>query len=133
MQRRTIVDVLAEIAAHFAEFRIIYCCVDNTVVIRMSMILINTQRREHKLLKIALLCSRSQQVVVNGQTSQSADVLSGVPQGNVLGPMLFSMYTNDIAEGVTSQMRMFVDDSIVYRQIYTPAYHFTLVSDLNGF
>ena len=59
----------------------------------------------------AFLCSRSQQVVVNGQTSQSADVLSGVPQGSVLGPMLFFMYINDIAEGVTSQMRMFADES----------------------
>ena len=43
------------------------------------------------------------------------------------------MYINHIAEGMTSQMRMFADDSIVYRQIYTPADHFTLVSDLNKF
>ena len=49
----------------------------------------------------------------------------------MLGPMLFLMYINDIAEGVTSQMRMFADDSIVYRQIHTPADHFTLASDLN--
>ena len=41
------------------------------------------------------------------------------------------MYINDIAEGVTSQMRMFADDSSVYRQIHTPADHFTLASDLN--
>ena len=41
------------------------------------------------------------------------------------------MYINDIAEGVTSQMRMFADDSIVYRQIHTPADHFTPASDLN--
>ena len=65
----------------------------------------------------AFLCSRSQQVVVNGQTSQSAGVLSGVPQGSVLSPMLFLMYINDIAEGVISQMRMFADDSIVYLYI----------------
>ena len=60
---------------------------------------------------------RSHQVVVNGQISQSADVLSGVLQGSVLGPMLFLMYIYDIAEGVTSQMRMFAEGSIVYRQI----------------
>ena len=79
----------------------------------------------------AFLCSSSQQFVVNGHTSQSAGILSGVPQGSVLGPMLFLMYVNDTAEGVTSQMRMFADDSIVYRQIHTPADHFTLASDLN--
>ena len=45
--------------------------------------------------------------------------------------LLFLMYINDIAEGVTSQMRMFADDSIVYRQIHTPADYFTLASDLN--
>ena len=45
--------------------------------------------------------------------------------------MLFLMYINDIAEGVTSQMRMVADDSIVYRQIHSPADHFTLASDLN--
>ena len=63
--------------------------------------------------------------------SQSTGVLSGGPQGSVLGPMLFLMYINDIAEGVTSQMRMFADDSIVYRQRHTAADHFTLASDLN--
>ena len=47
--------------------------------------------------------------------------------------MLFLMYINDIAEGVTSQMRMFADDRIVYRQIHTPANHFTLASNLNKF
>ena len=41
------------------------------------------------------------------------------------------MYINDIAEGVTSQMRMFADNGIAYRQIHTPADHFTLASDLN--
>ena len=45
--------------------------------------------------------------------------------------MLFLLYINDIAEGLTSQMRIFVDDSIVYRQICIPADHFTLASDLN--
>ena len=58
----------------------------------------------------AFLCSRSQHVFVNGQTSQSAGVLSGVPQGSVLGPMLSLMYINDIVEEVTSQMRMFADE-----------------------
>jgi hypothetical protein len=52
LQQRTTVDGLAEIAAHFAEFHIIYCCVDNTVVISMSMIQIKTPRHENKFIKI---------------------------------------------------------------------------------
>ena len=79
----------------------------------------------------AFLGSHSQQVVVSGQSSRSADVLSGVPQGTVLGPMLFVLYINDINEGLNSQMRLFVDDSIVYREIQTSADHLALESDLN--
>ena len=48
----------------------------------------------------------------------------------MLGLILFLMYINDIAEGVTSQMHMFADDSIVYRQIHTPL-TISLASDLN--
>ena len=73
----------------------------------------------------------SQQVVINGQSSWSADVLSGVPQGIVLGRMLFLLYINDINEGVNSKMRPFADDSIVYREIQTSADHSAFESDLN--
>ena len=52
----------------------------------------------------AFLGNRSQQVVVNGQASNLAAVLSGVPQGTVLSPMLFLLYINDILEGVHSKM-----------------------------
>ena len=76
----------------------------------------------------AFLGSRSQHVVVNGQSSLSANVLSGVPQGTVLGPMLFLLYINDINERVNSQMRLFADNSIVYREIQTSADHVALES-----
>ena len=79
----------------------------------------------------AFLGSRSQQVVVNGQCSKPADVLSGVPQGTVLGPMLFLLYINDITDGIDSGMRLFADDSIVYREIQSPADHHQLELDLD--
>ena len=79
----------------------------------------------------AFLGNRSQQVVANGQASNPAAVLSGVPQGTVLGPMLFLLYINGILEGIHSKMRLFADDSIVYREILTPQDHIGPNKDLD--
>ena len=55
--------------------------------------------------------------MVNGVKSDWAPVLSGVPQGTVLGPLLFSMYINDITEDIDSELRLFADDCVCYREI----------------
>ena len=60
-----------------------------------------------------------------------AAVLSGVPKGTVLGPMLFLLYINDIPEGVHSKIRLFADDSIVHREILTPQDHINLNHELD--
>ena len=60
-----------------------------------------------------------QRVVVNGVKSDWAPVVSGVPQGTVLGPLLFSLYINDIPVGIDSQIRLFADDCVCYREIRT--------------
>lgn len=67
----------------------------------------------------SFLSNRSQRVVVDGYTSDSASVESGVPQGSVLGPSLFLFYINDIAEGLNSTVRLFADDTIAYLVIIT--------------
>ena len=46
-----------------------------------------------------------------------AMVLSGVPQGTVLGPLLFSLYINDISTDIDSEIRLFADDCVCYREI----------------
>ena len=68
----------------------------------------------------SFLCNRQQRVVVNGAKSQWSPVLSGVPQGTVLGPLLCSLYiqnVNDIMIGIESEIRLFADDCVCYRQI----------------
>ena len=63
------------------------------------------------------LCFRKQRVVVNGVNSDWTPVLSGVSQGTVLGPLLFSLYIIDIKLYTESEIRLFADDCVCYREI----------------
>ena len=63
------------------------------------------------------LTNRTQKVVVDGSSSESARVRSGVPQGTVLGPLPFLTYINDLPPTVSSQVRLFADDCLLYRPI----------------
>ena len=65
----------------------------------------------------AFLGNRSQTVVLDGEESESAPVTSGVPQGSVLGPILFLIYINDLPDELSSQVRLFADDTAVYLTI----------------
>ena len=80
----------------------------------------------------SFLSNRSQRVVVDGEMSSTAPVTSGVPQGSVLGPILFLCYINDLPTQVTSRCRLFADDSILYRDIKTPGDAVVLQEDLNA-
>ena len=57
---------------------------------------------------------RFQWIICNGEHSKWAPVLSGVPQGSVIGPILFLVYINDLPEEVKATVRLFADDSIMY-------------------
>ena len=65
------------------------------------------------------LTKRSQRVVVDGEASDWVPVTSGVPQGTVLGPLLFLSFINDLSSGITSKIRLFADDCLIYRPIKT--------------
>ncbi len=65
----------------------------------------------------SFLNGRTQRVLCGGSVSKPADVDSGVPQGSVLGPLLFLAYINDLPDCVASTPRMFADDCLLYRQI----------------
>jgi len=76
------------------------------------------------------LTNRSQRVVVNGTHSESVSVDSGVPQGTVLGPLLFLTFINDLPDVVMSQVRLFADDCLLYRTIKTIDDQIRLQDDL---
>jgi len=61
----------------------------------------------------SFLLNRLQRVTLNGAQTSWRSVTSGVPQGTVLGLLLFLLYVNDIADGVTSEIRLFADDCIL--------------------
>jgi len=71
-------------------------------------------------------------VVVGDAESDWTDVISGVPQGSVLGPILFVIYINDLPENVKSNVKMFADDTKVYRQMKSAKDNDIMQGDLNG-
>ena len=66
-----------------------------------------------------ILLGRIQKVRVGGELAEEIRVTSGVPQGSVLGPLLFLAYVNNIAKNIESNIRLFVDDCVIYRKILT--------------
>ena len=79
------------------------------------------------------LTGRKQRVVINGQVSEWLSVLAGVPQGSILGPLLFLIYINDIVKHLGCSIRLFADDTSLYIIVDSPdgaAYHLNV--DLNS-
>ena len=62
------------------------------------------------------LTDRRQRVVVDGEVSSWKSVLRGVPQGSILGPILFLVYINDLEEGVTGKILKCADDTKLFRK-----------------
>ena len=78
------------------------------------------------------LANRKQRVIINNSSSQDADVTSGIPQGSVLGPLLFVAYINDLPRGLKSTAKMFADDTKLYARSDTENGPSDLQDDLNA-
>ena len=81
------------------------------------------------------LTNRKQRVVVNGEKSNELPVLSGVPQGSVLGPLLFFIYINDIDNipfSPGTKLVIYADDVLLYRPIRSPLDYEVLQKDIDA-
>lgn len=79
------------------------------------------------------LIGRKQRVVVRGTCSDWSSVTSGTPQGTILGPLLFLLYINDITECVSSTIKLYADDTEIYRELVDPFIDTQLLqADLNN-
>ena len=77
------------------------------------------------------LRNRKQRVILDNVVSESVDVLSGVPQGSILGPLLFVLFINDIYENKDSNIALFADDIKIWRDINSELDCETLQNDIN--
>ena len=64
------------------------------------------------------LRNRKQRVVLNGRTSNWENIYAGVPQGSILGPLLFLIYINDLAENLSSNPKLFADDTSLFSVVH---------------
>lgn len=63
------------------------------------------------------LTSRTRSVIIDGERSNSVDVTSGLPQGTVLGPLMFLLFINDTQDELECILRLFADDALLYHKI----------------
>ena len=66
------------------------------------------------------LQDRKQKVVMNGTSSNWRSITAGVPQGSILGPLIFLVYINDLADQVESNIRLYADDASLYITYQNP-------------
>jgi len=78
------------------------------------------------------LTKRKMRVTLEGESSQQVTVDSGVPQGTVLGPILFLCHIYDLPNAVKSSVRLFADDCLLYREINSQNDHNKLQKDLEN-
>ena len=64
------------------------------------------------------LTNRKQRVVLNGQSSSWTNVKAGVPQGSILGLLLFLIYINDLIDGISSNTNLFASDTSLFSVVH---------------
>ena len=83
------------------------------------------------LIKSFLIGSQNR-VMFQGALSSWTPVTSGVPQGSVLGPLLFNLFISDISRNVSTNCLLFADDTLLYQPIDSSHDEVSLQSDINA-
>ena len=77
----------------------------------------------------SFLSDRHQRVVLNGQSSKWSHIKAGVPQGSILGPLLFLVYINNLPEGLTTSAKLFADDTSLFSVVHDSAASSAFLND----
>ena len=80
------------------------------------------------MLMQSFLSDRKQRTVLNGKTSAWDTISAGVPQGSILGPLLFLVYINDLTDGLRCNVKLFADDTSIFTVVHDP---YTAALDMN--
>ena len=70
------------------------------------------------------LTDRSQRLVLNGKTSPNQSISAGIPQGSILGFLLFLIYVNDVKYNILSSITLIADDTALIKEIDNPVNDF---------
>lgn len=125
-------DNRQQIDAVYTDFQKAFDKIDHTLL--LNKIAYNGIRGDLLRWFISYITNRTQKVVVNGFASGSFPVTSGVPQGSILGPLLFILYINDIKDCFqNSKFLLYADDLKVYKIISNKVDCFNFQQDLDRF
>ena len=116
--------------AIYTDYSAAFQSVNHALVVHKLMNSYNLQGNAQKWF-VSYLSGRRQRVVVNGKTSEWKPVLSGVPEGSLLAPLVFSLFINDLPSVINSGCLLYADDVKLYRKIESPADGLRLQEDLD--
>jgi len=102
----------------YTDFEKAFDKVSHQLLLQQKLIYYNVNPTVINWIKSFFLCFRKQRVKLNGFFSEWNDVISGIPQGTILGPILFILYINDLADVCIhfANIYLFADDAKLYKQ-----------------